>query len=214
MARVLSGMRKSYEKDELDDDSVLLNPMDEFDRWFEEVRQTDVPEANAMIVSTVDREGHPSARTVLLKAYDADGFVFYTNYESQKGREIEANPAVALTFYWPTLERQVRITGVAARTSPEQSDAYFASRPIGSQIGAVVSPQSQVIPDRDYLIERTALLRAEHEAGKAIVRPDHWGGYRVTPSTIEFWQGRPDRLHDRLRYRRVDGRWIVERLAP
>ena len=214
MARTLSEMRLTYDKGELDDDRILPHPMSQFERWFAEVRSTDVQEANAMIVSTVDATGHPSARTVLLKAFDESGFVFYTNYESQKGREISGNPAVALTFYWPTLERQVRVSGTAERVSAEQSDAYFSSRPPGSQLSAIISPQSSVIPDRSFLTVRLAEATARHDDVQSLARPANWGGYRVTPHTIEFWQGRPDRLHDRIRYSQKNGQWIAERLAP
>ncbi len=214
MARTLSEMRLTYEKGELGDDRILPHPMSQFERWFADVRATDVLEANAMIVSTVDATGHPSARTVLLKAFDESGFLFYTNYESQKGREISANPAVALTFYWPTLERQVRVSGIAERVSSEQSDSYFSSRPTGSQLGAIISPQSTVIPDRSFLTARLAEATAHHHDDRPLTRPATWGGYRVTPRSIEFWQGRLDRLHDRIRYCLQGNKWITERLAP
>lgn len=209
----LSEMRQIYQKGELNEDGVLRDPIAQFAAWFSQIRETDILEPNAMILSTVGPDGTPSARTVLLKSFDESGFVFYTSYESQKGVEIAANPAVAITFYWPTLERQVRINGLASRISPEQSDAYFATRPHGSQLGAIVSPQSAVIPDRWWLVERLREVEAE-SGGGALQRPATWGGYRIEPQTIEFWQGRPDRLHDRIRYRHVDGDWTIERLAP
>jgi pyridoxamine 5'-phosphate oxidase len=167
-----------------------------------------------MSVATVDAEGRPSVRTVLLKGLDERGFVFFTNYESAKGQALADNPRAELLFYWAELERQVRISGRVEQTSREETEAYFRSRPIGNQIGALASPQSQVIPNRDVLEQRYAELEREFQAGD-VPLPDHWGGYRVVPETIEFWQGRKSRLHDRLRYRRDDGgQWIIERLAP
>ncbi|HEU0163793.1 MAG TPA: pyridoxamine 5'-phosphate oxidase [Thermomicrobiales bacterium] len=210
----LSDMRQNYRKGELVEDHVQPDPIAQFGIWFDEVRSTDILEANAVIVATVGADGAPSARTVLLKSFDHEGFVFYTGYESQKGREIAQNPAVALTFYWPALERQVRINGDAVRIAPELSDAYFATRPPGSQLGAVASPQSEVIPDRDWLANRVAEVSADIDDEHPLRRPETWGGYRVVPHTVEFWQGRPDRLHDRLRYRQVEGGWVIERLAP
>lgn len=166
-----------------------------------------------MTLATATRDGHPSARMVLLKGFDARGFVFYTNYESRKGGELEQNPQAALVFFWVELERQVRVEGRVERAAPAESDAYFASRPLGSQIGAWASAQSRVIAGREPLERRTAELEDEY-AGREVPRPSQWGGYRVVPHVIEFWQGRPSRLHDRLRYRQKDGGWIVERLSP
>lgn len=214
MAGPLSNMRLTYDKGELDDDGFLDDPMNQFERWFEEVRATDTHEANAMIVSTVDANGRPSARIVLLKEVDCKGFVFYTNYESQKGQELAINQNIALTFYWPSMERQVRVTGVAERVSAEQSDAYFSLRPRGSQLGAIVSPQSAVIPDRMFLTTRLESAIAELDENVPLHRPESWGGYLVRPDSMEFWQGRPDRLHDRIRYHREENRWNTERLAP
>lgn len=211
----LANMRTTYERAALGDQAVLADPFAQFAVWFAEARASSVIEANAMNVATVDADGRPSARTVLLKAYDEEGFVFFTNYESRKGHDLAQNPNVALTFYWAALERQVRITGVASRISASESDAYFDSRPEGSRIGAIASPQSAEIPDRTWLEERVATVRAEFAAGSALVRPAGWGGYRVHPDTIEFWQGRPNRLHDRIVFTRVeDGNWKHIRLAP
>jgi pyridoxamine 5'-phosphate oxidase len=214
MAGPLSNMRLTYDKGELGDDGFLGDPMNQFERWFEEVRATDTHEANAMIVSTVDANGRPSARIVLLKEVDCKGFVFYTNYESRKGHELAINQNIALTFYWPSMERQVRVTGVAERVSAEQSDAYFSLRPRGSQLGAIVSPQSAVIPDRTFLTTRLERAIAELDENVPLHRPESWGGYLVRPDTMEFWQGRPDRLHDRIRYHREENGWNIERLAP
>ncbi|MGB3328652.1 MAG: pyridoxamine 5'-phosphate oxidase [Thermomicrobiales bacterium] len=215
MNQAVGDMRTSYERATLGDQEVDQDPIAQFGAWFAEARLSSVIEANAMILSTVDGEGHPSARTVLLKGFDADGFVFYSNYESRKGHEMAANPHVALTFYWAPLERQVRITGTVETIAADRSDAYFASRPVGSQIGAVASPQSTVIPDRAWLEERVAAVTASVEAGAPLERPAWWGGYLVRPAEIEFWQGRPSRLHDRIRYRLdADGRWSHARLAP
>jgi pyridoxamine 5'-phosphate oxidase len=170
-------------------------------------------EPNAMTVATATREGVPSARIVLLKQWDERGFVFYTNYEGQKGRELAENPVAALVFYWPELERQVRIVGAVERTSVEESNAYFQSRPLGSRLGALVSHQSTVIPDRTHLEARLLQLEAEYQDNPPPL-PEYWGGYRVAPHAFEFWQGRPNRLHDRLRYRLDGGVWLVERLSP
>ncbi|HVL23515.1 MAG TPA: pyridoxamine 5'-phosphate oxidase [Thermomicrobiales bacterium] len=215
MANTISSMRLSYELARLGDRNVDRDPMLQFTTWFTEVCDTAIAEANAMVISTVGADNVPSSRAVLLKQFDQRGFVFFTNYESQKGRELAHNPHVAALFYWPTLQRQVRIVGVAEPISATESDHYFASRPRGSQLGAAVSPQSEPIPDRHWLEERFA--EAERALGPdgQIARPAHWGGYRIAPQTVEFWQGRPNRLHDRIRYRRGDeGEWTIERLAP
>jgi pyridoxamine 5'-phosphate oxidase len=209
-----TNMRREYLLDSLGEREARANPFDQFQIWFDEAVASTVPEANAMIVATVGADGAPSQRTVLLKSFDERGFVFHTNYDSRKGHELAANPRVSLLFYWAELERQVRIGGTAEHTAPEESDAYWTTRPRGSQLGSMASPQSQVIPDRSWLARQAELLAERYPEGAPISRPEHWGGVRVAPAEIEFWQGRPNRLHDRLRYRREQGRWVVERLAP
>lgn len=215
MAETVSSMRLSYELARLGDSDVDRDPMVQFTHWFTEVCDTNVSEANAMVVSTVGPDNIPSSRTVLLKQFDQRGFVFFTNYESQKGREIDNNPHVAALFYWPSLQRQVRIVGIAAPVTAAESDQYFASRPLGSQLGAIVSPQSTPIPDREWIEQRFAEAERTIVHGEPVERPAHWGGYRIVPRSIEFWQGRPNRLHDRVRYQRnEDKAWLIERLAP
>ncbi len=207
-----SEMRISYERDSLDETQAANEPLRQFEKWFAEAVAAKVPEPNAMTLATVGADGRPSTRIVLLKGFDAAGVVFYTNYRSRKARELEAHPVAALQFHWVTLERVVRIEGRVERTSPEESDAYFASRPVDSRIGAWASPQSEVIANRGVLLANAARTSARY--GLRPPRPDHWGGYRVVPDTWEFWQGRKSRLHDRLRYRLLDGVWLRERLAP
>jgi pyridoxamine 5'-phosphate oxidase len=215
MNEPLSSMRMSYELARLGDEDADRDPIAQFSRWFAEVLETHTGEANALILSTVGSNNVPSSRTVLMKQFDQRGFVFFTNYESQKGREIAANPHVAALFYWPSLQRQVRIGGVALRIAVEESDAYFRTRPRGSQIGAVVSPQSREIPNRAWLETRFEQAEETLDRGETLKRPDHWGGFRIQPDNMEFWQGRPNRLHDRIRYRRGDdGSWSIRRLAP
>lgn len=215
MTQPLSSMRMSYELARLGDEDADRDPMAQFSRWFAEVLDTNTGEANALILSTVGPDLVPSSRTVLMKQFDKRGFVFFTNYDSQKGREIATNPHVAALFYWPSLQRQVRVGGIATRITEEESDTYFHSRPRGSQIGAAVSPQSQEIPDRAWLEGRFALAEDALERGETLERPDNWGGFRIEPESLEFWQGRPNRLHDRIRYqRRDDGSWEMRRLAP
>ncbi len=209
-----TNMRREYLLDSLGEREARENPFDEFQVWFDEAVASTVPEANAMVVATVGPNGAPSQRTVLLKSFDEHGFVFHTNYDSRKGHELAGNPHVSLLFYWAELERQVRISGMAERTTPSESDAYWATRPRGSQLGSMASPQSQVIPDRAWLARQAEMLAERTPEGTPIARPAHWGGIRVVPVEIEFWQGRPNRLHDRLRYRREQGRWVIERLAP
>ncbi len=206
-------LRKEYMRRGLSESELDPDPIRQFQRWFDEATSAGLIEPNAMTLATATRDGHPSARMVLLKGFDARGFVFYTNYESRKGGELEQNPQAALVFFWVELERQVRVEGRVERAAPAESDAYFASRPLGSQIGAWASAQSRVIAGREPLERRTAELEDEY-AGREVPRPSQWGGYRVVPHVIEFWQGRPSRLHDRLRYRQKDGGWIVERLSP
>jgi pyridoxamine 5'-phosphate oxidase len=212
MTSDLASMRKNYTRATLDERQANPDPFVQFQGWLDDATHLmSVLEANAMVLATVDAHGLPSARTVLLKGSDPQGLVFYTNYESRKGRDIAVNPAVALVFTWQPLERQVRISGTATRVSAEESDAYFASRPLGSQVGAVASPQSEPVPDRAWLEERFERAAAQETP---IVRPAHWGGYRVEPVMFEFWQGRPNRLHDRLRYDRTPHGWELIRLAP
>ena len=207
--------RKEYEQAALDEATVGGNPFVTFASWYDAAVAAGVPEPEAMALSTATPDGRPSARMVLLRGFDERGFCFFTNYDSRKGRELEANPHTALTFHWAMLERQVRIEGRAERTTAAESDAYFHSRPTGSRIGAWSSPQSAVIPDRETLEGLYARFRSAHPDDDAIPRPVHWGGYRVVPERIEFWQGRPSRLHDRLRFsREPQGGWRLERLAP
>lgn len=215
MAKSLSSMRISYELDHLGDTEVDPDPFIQFSSWFDEATASGVSEANAMMVSTIDEAGQPSSRVVLMKQFSADGFVFYSNYESRKGRDISSHPQVAALFYWPSLQRQVRVTGVAMRLSPEASDTYFQNRPRGSQIGAIVSPQSQDVPNRQWLEDHFAKAEQDFENVESLQRPEHWGGYRILPEAIEFWQGRPNRMHDRVRYeRKSEGNWSIHRLAP
>lgn len=211
----LGTYRKSYEKGELYESLVPDNPLQLFQTWFYQVEAFGgVEEANAMTVATLGLDGFPKSRVVLLKKYTYEGFIFYTNYKSEKGKAIANNPNVCLSFFWPNLERQVIVKGKAERVSENMSDGYFESRPEGSKLGAVVSEQSEVIASRELLAERLRALEKEYD-GKAIPRPKHWGGYLVRPVEIEFWQGRPNRLHDRIRYHlQEDLNWKIERLQP
>jgi len=211
----LSDYRKSYEKSELTGQNLPEDPITFFKKWFIEVEEfSGKGEVNAMTVSTLGLDGYPNSRVVLLKQYNHEGFIFFTNYDSNKGKAIAANPNVCLSFFWQELERQVIIKGIAEKTSENTSDGYFESRPHGSQLGARVSPQSQVVPSREYLENNLKELEQQFE-GRKIPRPQNWGGYLVKPVSIEFWQGRPNRLHDRIRYTLQDDySWKIERLAP
>ena len=210
----LHDYRKTYEKGELSSTSVDPNPMQQFRTWFYDVQESGgVDEVNAMTLSTIGGDGFPKGRVVLLKKYDEYGFYFYTNYNSEKGRSIANNPKVSLSFFWPNMERQVIIKGTAERTSEADSDNYFHSRPKGSQLGAVVSNQSATIESRKELEEQLAKLEKEYE-NKEVERPKDWGGYLVRPVSFEFWQGRPNRLHDRIQYLLNDSDWIINRLQP
>ena len=211
----LGTYRKSYEKSELNEDSIPTEPIGLFNTWLQEVEQCGgIEEINAMTVSTVGLDGFPKSRIVLLKQFTNEGFVFYTNYNSEKGRSLQANPKAVLSFFWPNLERQVIIKGIAEKTTDATSTNYFNSRPVGSQLGAVVSPQSDVISSRSFLENRLHELENEFK-DKIIPRPKNWGGFLIKPVSIEFWQGRANRLHDRIRYElQQDASWKLERLAP
>lgn len=208
----IAHLRTDYMRSALDDEHAANDAIEQFSRWWDESLKAEVREPNAMTLATADADRRPAARTVLLKGFDAAGFVFYTNYESRKGAELAVNPHVCLLFFWPELERQVRIEGSVERVSAEESDEYFKTRPLASRIGAWASPQSQVISSRAWLMARAAEMGLRH--GLAPSRPPNWGGYRVTPTRIEFWQGRPSRLHDRLLYSRDGDTWRRQRLAP
>jgi pyridoxamine 5'-phosphate oxidase len=209
----IADLRREYARARLDEKSVSSDPMVEFARWFAEAQDAQVEEVNAMTLATATDLGAPSARVVLLKAFDARGFVFFTDYRSRKGEEIESNPRAALVFFWSELERQVRITGTVERTSAADSETYFRTRPLGSRLGAWVSHQSLVIPSRLPLESGLREAEARFPDGE-VPLPPHWGGYRVLPETFEFWQGRENRLHDRIRSTRAGNQWKVERLSP
>ena len=215
MDRTVADLRQNYTFANLLENEIDSNPFKQFTSWFQEALNADLIEPNAMTLATASPNGKPSARIVLLKGYDERGFVFYTNYESTKGQQLLANPQGALVFFWDKLERQIRIEGKVTKVSIEESNTYFYSRPVGSQIGAWVSDQSQVVGDRKILEQKQQSLSRQYPEGAKIPRPSHWGGFRVIPEAIEFWQGRPSRLHDRLVYRLQDDfTWKIERLSP
>jgi pyridoxamine 5'-phosphate oxidase len=209
----LSELRLSYTKSGLLEQDANANAIEQFRAWFSQAVAAKVPEPNAMCLATIGRDGTPDARMVLLKEFDNAGFVFFTNYNSRKAMELDRNPRAALLFYWPDLERQVRISGTAAKASAAESDAYFASRPRGHQLGAWASNQSDLIESRALLEQNAEAVAAKFE-GAPVPRPPHWGGYRLVPDVVEFWQGRPNRLHDRLEYLRTPEGWTRRRLAP
>ena len=208
----IADLRKSYERAELSEEASHADPLQQFDQWFHEAIAGEIPEPNAMTLATVGSDLRPSTRVVLVKGYDTRGIVWYTNYESRKGQELAGNPYAALQFHWVELERVVRIEGRVEKTDAEESDAYYASRPLDSRIGAWASPQSQVISGRSVLVANAARYGAQFMLNPP--RPPHWGGYRLVPDAWQFWQGRKSRLHDRLRYTSKEGEWVRERLAP
>lgn len=211
----LAKLRRAYSSGGLDVDDLAPTWSEQLLRWLDDAEQAGILEINAMVLATADPSGRPHARTVLLKGLDECGLVFYTNYRSRKGRELEANPQASVVFPWVELQRQVLVSGTVRKLDPEASDRYFASRPHGSQIGALASAQSEVIASRAVLEEAYAELSARYPEGTQVPRPEHWGGFRLEPDEVEFWQGRPNRLHDRLRYRLDPERgWVIERLAP
>jgi len=214
MSSHIADLRRNYTRAGLTETDADANPFIQFQTWFDQALSAELPDPNAMTLATATPEGKPSARIVLLKGFDEEGFVFYSNYNSQKGQQLAATPWAALVFWWAELERQVRIDGYVEKVSPEESEAYFASRPFDSQLGAWASQQSEVIASRAVLEDKIAELKQKYEA-QAVPKPPHWGGYRLFPTEFEFWQGRPSRLHDRLRYRQQsDGTWLQQRLAP
>ena len=209
----LANIRHDYSREELSKSEVSADPFTQFGKWMDEAIAAEVPEPTAMSLATANADGRPSSRIVLLKGFDSQGFVFYTNYNSHKGRELDENPFAALTFFWPELERQIRIAGRVTKVSGEESDEYFNSRPFTSRVGAWASEQSEPLDSKMSLAGKAAKLMVKYATGN-VPRPPHWGGFRVAPDQIEFWQGRPSRLHDRIRYDLVDGVWKIGRLSP
>lgn len=211
----LGNLREDYNKGQLDQSEISDHPIQQFKNWFNKAKEAGVDEPNAMTLATCTTDGKPSARVVLLKGIEQEGFIFYTNYNSRKGVELAANPNAALVFLWQSLHQQIRIEGEVRKITSDQSTKYFQSRPKGSQIGAAASPQSEVIPDRAFLEQKVNKLSLQYKDVTILPRPAHWGGYLLRPNVIEFWQGRTSRLHDRLRYTLIEnGTWKVERLAP
>lgn len=210
----IADLRKDYRLASLDESEVAPYPLSQFGKWWQDAIHSEIEEPNAMTLATSTPDGHPSARIVLLKSFDEEGFLFFTNYESRKGQELAANPHVTLLFFWRELERQVRIEGTVSKAPMAVSNEYYNSRPLGSRIGAIASPQSKVIPDRSFLEEQVDQVASKYKE-EAPQRPDYWGGYLVKPQVIEFWQGRSSRLHDRILYTlTAEGSWKIERLAP
>lgn len=211
----IADIRTQYSLKNLLEADVLPDAVDQFRQWWTEAVHAELTEVNAMTLATASADGEPDARIVLLKDFSAQGFTFFTNYESRKGQELAQNPRACLVFFWKELERQVRISGIVSKIDKEESEAYFFSRPVGSQLGAWASPQSRVLPRREVLADTLRALQLEVDGGKPLEKPDYWGGYIVQPHRIEFWQGRPNRLHDRLLYTlQTQGNWKIERLAP
>ncbi len=211
--KTLQDLRQDYHSNQLGEQDILLDPMKQFEKWFEEAMAAKIYEPNVMTLATADKSGRPNARIVLLKGFDEKGFSFYTNYLSQKGKELRKNPYACLVFFWAEMERQVRIEGLVEKLDKTVSEEYFHSRPFGSQIGAIASPQSQTINSRAELEQKVSELSQQYE-GKTVPKPSHWGGYLVKPTCIEFWQGRSSRLHDRIQYKLTGQDWKIERLAP
>ena len=214
MSKSIAEIRRDYRLRELSESDMNANPFQQFNKWWVEAMASEIDEINAMTLATASSDGVPSARVVLLKGIDEEGFIFFTNYNSFKGMQLEENPRACLVFFWKELERQIRITGLVEKTTAKESDEYFSSRPEGSRLGAWASPQSQVIPAREVLEENEKKFAEKFKDGK-ILRPPHWGGYRVKPISFEYWQGRTNRMHDRIQYTLLDdGKWKMERLAP
>lgn len=207
-------LRKDYTLHQLDEHDVASSPLVQFEKWMQEAIKAEVHEPNAMHLATVQANGRPAGRVVLLRGLDANGFSFFTNYNSDKGQQLQKHGFAALTFFWPELERQIRIEGVVDKLTDKENDDYFYSRPRGNRLGAWASPQSQVIANRQELERLAQLLESKYPDSVHIPRPGHWGGFRILPDKIEFWQGRASRLHDRIRYTKTNGTWIIERVAP